>query len=261
MSTKITPLKSLAHRVLARAGYTVQRVPNAERLAVTHPDLPEEFRAPLAEAAPISMTSVERMYALWQAVEHVERHDVVGDVVEAGVWRGGSSVLAARALLRHGPPHRDLWLYDTFEGMSEPTERDVDALSGRNMGDQWDAHRGKADDPVFAFGSLDEVRRNMAATGYPRARVHFVQGKVEETIPETMPDRIAILRLDTDWYESTRHELEHLWDRLSANGVLIIDDYGHWAGAREAVDEYFSRRDDAPLLSRIDYTGRIGVKR
>ena len=83
---------------------------------------------------------------------------------------------------------------------------------------------------------------------------------MEETIPGRAPERIALLRLDTDWYESTRHELEHLWERLEPGGVLIIDDYGHWAGAREAVDEFFAKRSDAPLLTRVDYTGRIGVK-
>lgn len=72
--------------------------------------------------------------------------------------------------------------------------------------------------------------------------------------------RIALLRLDTDWYESTHHELEHLWERLEPGGALIIDDYGHWAGARQAVDEFFAGRPDAPLLARVDYTGRMGTK-
>ncbi len=101
----------------------------------------------------------------------------------------------------------------------------------------------------------------MASTGYPEERLHFVKGKVEETIPGDLPGKIALLRLDTDWYESTRHELEHLWPLLVPGGVLIIDDYGHWAGARRAVDEFFADRVDAPLLNRVDYTARVGVKR
>ena len=90
--------------------------------------------------------------------------------------------------------------------------------------------------------------------------VHFVPGPVEQTLPDHAPDPIAILRLDTDWYASTRHELEHLFPRVAPGGVLIVDDYGHWEGARRAVDEYFARSDDRILLQRIDYTGRIGVK-
>ena len=83
-------------------------------------------------------------------------------------------------------------------------------------------------------------------TGYPPERIHFVRGPVEETLPAGAPDEIALLRLDTDWYESTRHELEHLYPRLAAGGVLLVDDYGHWEGARKAVDEYFADHGDRP---------------
>jgi hypothetical protein len=83
---------------------------------------------------------------------------------------------------------------------------------------------------------------------------------VEETIPQHAPEQISVLRLDTDWYSSTKHELMHLFPRLSKNGVLIIDDYGHWAGARKAVDEYFADQTIQPLLNRIDQTGRACIK-
>jgi O-methyltransferase len=106
-----------------------------------------------------------------------------------------------------------------------------------------------------------EVRGAVLSTGYPDERVHLVEGRVEETLPGGAPAEIALLRLDTDWYESTKHELEHLYPRLSPGGVLILDDYGHYEGARRAVDEYFEAEGGRPLLSRIDYTGRIGVKR
>jgi O-methyltransferase len=126
--------------------------------------------------------------------------------------------------------------------------------------ESWETISTTPGDPTMAVASLQEVRSNMASTGIATERVHYVSGPVEETIPRSVPERIALLRLDTDWYESTRHELEHLWDRLEPGGVLIVDDYGHWAGAREAVDEFFAAREDAPLLSRVDYTGRMGVK-
>ena len=98
----------------------------------------------------------------------------------------------------------------------------------------------------------------MGSTGYPPEWVAYVEGLVEETITRSAPTRIALLRLDTDWYESTHHELVHLYPQLERGGVLIVDDYGHFAGARKAVDEYFA--DDPILLSRIDYTGRMAVK-
>lgn len=246
---------------LQRAGFELRRLPDPDRLDESHPDLEPAFADIYRACRPFSMTSVERMYALWQAIGHIVGKDVAGDIVECGVWRGGSSMAAASALVKAGAANRDLWLFDTFEGMSEPTEKDVDALTGRRMTEEWEEHRGAEEDPVFAFGALDEVRRNMGTTGYPAELLHYVVGKVEDTIPEQAPQKIALLRLDTDWYESTKHELEHLWDRLQPDGVLIIDDYGHWAGARTAVDEFFAERADAPLLSRIDYTGRIGIKR
>jgi O-methyltransferase len=223
-----------------------------------HPDLEPGFVETYRACRPYTLTSVERMYALHQAVEYVHRAGLPGDIVECGVWRGGSSMLAASTLLRLGDTERNLWLYDTFEGMTEPTARDV-AHTGERMVDEWDRHRGDPSSDVNCWASLHEVRANMARTGFPAERVRYVRGPVEETLPATAPDAIAILRLDTDWYESTRHELETLFPLLAPSGVLIVDDYGHWAGARQAVDEYFAEHRPV-LLSRVDYTARMAVK-
>ena len=225
----------------------------------TYPDMEEAFHRIRPRIADLTMTSVERQYALWKAVEHIEASGVEGDFVECGVWRGGSSMLAAIALQDRSSTERDLWLYDTFKGMTEPGDFDL-APDGSRVADQWREIDGKRNEPVFAYGSLSEVKANMAITGYPDSRVHYVQGPVEETIPGTVPDRIALLRLDTDWYESTRHELEHLWSLLIPGGVLIVDDYGYWAGSKRATDEFFADRDDAPLLIRVDCSGRVGIK-
>lgn len=224
-----------------------------------HRDLEPEFMALSERVQPFTMTSVERRYSLWTAVRHIDRAKLEGDVVECGVWRGGSSMLVALTLGGLGDSARRLWLYDTFQGMSSPTSQDIDPM-GRSMADEWDRHEGRVGDPVFAYSPLDEVRENMASTGFPRAQIKYVRGKVEETIPGEVPDQIALLRLDTDWYESTRHELEHLWPRLVSGGVLIIDDYGHWAGSRKAVDEFFAALPAPPLMNRIDGSGRIAVK-
>jgi len=104
------------------------------------------------------------------------------------------------------------------------------------------------------------VKEVLCGTGYPSERIHFVRGRVEDTIPASAPELIALLRLDTDWYDSTKHELIHMFPRLSKAGVIIIDDYGHWRGAREACDEYFAQNRIPILLNRIDYTGRIALK-
>jgi hypothetical protein len=243
-------LQESAKRVVARV----------RRHGRTHPDLEPAFLEIRERCAPFTMTTVERMHALWSAVRHVCRSGVAGDLVECGVWRGGSSMVAALTLEQEGDRERRLWLYDTFAGMSEPTARDV-AADGFSAAEHWDEIKGAPGDPTFAYASLEDVRANMASTGIAADRIEYVRGPVEETIPGAVPERIALLRLDTDWYESTRHELEHLWERLEPGGVLILDDYGHWLGARQAADEFFAGRPDAPLLVRVDYTGRVAVKR
>ena len=241
--------------LLARRGLELRPVETDE----DHPDREAAFQELYERCAPFTMTTWERMYALWQAVHYVVGKHIPGAIVECGVWRGGSAMLAALTLQQTGDDERDLYLYDTFAGMSEPTERDVNVF-GLRASDDWERIAANHDDPVLAYAPLDEVRSNMEGTGFPRGRTFYVEGKVEDTIPGTVPERIALLRLDTDFYASTRHELEHLWPRLSPGGVLIIDDYGDWAGARAAVDEFFGLRPDAPLLNRVDSTGRIGVK-
>jgi hypothetical protein len=215
-----------------------------------------EFEAAFDAAAPFTMTSPERMYALYEATRYITRTAVPGAVVECGVWRGGSSMLAASTLLAAGDV-RDLWLYDTFEGMPPPGEEDFAPQLGMHA-DELLTRDDALGQGTRAVAGLDEVRANMARVDYPDERVRYVKGKVEETIPGEAPAQIALLRLDTDWYESTRHELVHLYPRLESGGVLIIDDYGWWEGARKAVDEYFA--EQAILLNRIDETGRIAVK-
>jgi hypothetical protein len=216
------------------------------------------------EAAPFTMMSPERLVANMDAVAYVVGRGIPGALVECGVWRGGSVLVMIRLLQSLGVTDRDLYLYDTFDGMTRPTEADTSpftppALPTWNEG----AETGrKAWDHVFGSDvfNVDDVRQMLQSTGYPMDRVHLVAGPVEETLPEHAVSEIAVLRLDTDWYESTAHELKHLYPQLARGGVLIVDDYGHWDGARRAVDEYFS--SDAPpiLLTRIDYTGRMGIK-
>jgi hypothetical protein len=236
----------LSCAVIAEFAYPPK--PAADELLRAYPDLDSEFVGAYARASQYTMTGVERMYALWTGVWHVARHNVPGAFVECGVWRGGSSMLAADVLTQLGD-ERELWLYDTYTGMPAPTPGDVD-FNGVRAADQ--LHH----EPVKALATLAEVQSNLS--GYRNVR--FIQGRVEDTIPDQAPDRIALLRLDTDWESSTRHELEYLWPRLAVGGVLIIDDYGHWQGARRAVDEYFAGRADAPLLVRVDYTGRLAVR-
>jgi hypothetical protein len=221
-------------------------------------------RAILEQALPFTMTGVARMQALIDAVRYVADRNLPGALVECGVWRGGSVLAMLLTLRELGVTDRDVFLYDTFEGMTAPTEHDLSEHDPPAL-ETWRAARARGERAwagMFASDvfSEDDVRDTVLGAGYPAERIHFVKGPVEETIPATLPGPLALLRLDTDWYESTRHELTHLYPLLVPSGVLIIDDYGHWKGAARAVDEYFLSHPPAPLLQRIDYTGRLALK-
>lgn len=244
--------------LLRRCGYDVirRREEQAPALPV---DLDTQAARIIQQVRPYTMTSPERLFALIQAVRYVSAAGIAGDIVECGVWRGGSMMAAAHTLLERHDITRQLYLFDTFDGMSAPTDKDV-AIDGRSARDLLTAQRKEDQASAWCYATIDDVKSNMTSTGYDEGLVHYVQGKVEDTIPAVAPDRIAVLRLDTDWYESTRHEMEHLFPRLVAGGVLIVDDYGHWAGCRQAIDEYLKKQGIEILLNRVDYTGRIAVK-
>lgn len=207
---------------------------------------------------PFTMTSTERLYSLFNTVRFVTSSGVEGDFVECGVWKGGSVMMMALVLKTLGITDRKIYLFDTFEGMTPPTDADIDH-SGASA-DRLLATSAREQSLVWAYSPLAEVRANLEKTGYPMDQFVFVKGDVRETIPQYAPEKISLLRLDTDWYESTRHELEGLFPRLADRGVLIIDDYGHWKGANKAVNEYFSAQSKKYLMQRIDYTGRALLK-
>lgn len=248
-------MKKIVKAALASAGWELGRTADRQEQALA--DLSPADREIVARVSPFTMTSLERRASLLGAVDHVVKHGIAGDMVECGVWRGGSMMAVALALIARGDTSRHLYLYDTFEGMSEPTEADR-ALSGESA--QAQLERADRDHALWAVAGFEDVQANLASTGYPAERIHYVKGKVEDTLPATLPQRIALLRLDTDWYESTRHELTHLYPLLSRNGLLIIDDYGHWQGAKQAVDEYFANSAEPVFLHRVDYTARLLVK-
>jgi hypothetical protein len=221
-------------------------------------------RAVVEEAQPHSITSPERLVANMDAVAYVVKRGIPGALVECGVWRGGSVLAMIRALQLNGVNDRDLYLFDTFEQMTEPTDVDTSRFDEPALR-TWETARAQGKTPWDVYFraelfSLDGTKELLAKTGYPAERLHFVVGRVEDTLPGSAPGEIALLRLDTDWYESTRHELLHLYPRLSSGGVLIVDDYGHWDGCRRAVDEYFSGSAPSVLLARIDYAARLAIK-
>ncbi len=198
---------------------------------------------------PYTKTGPERIAAMAAAVKAVE--GIEGDIVECGVWRGGNIILARKLA-----PERICWLYDTFAGMPEPDPVDINR-SGKPAMQGYETR--KAAGIGWCAASLDEVIGYLQETGtYNPHKLRFVEGDVLETLHQYPPEKIALLRLDTDWYASTKAELEVLYPRLQPGGILIVDDYGHWMGAQRAVKEYFGK--DMPAFTWIDYTAIQIVK-
>ncbi len=220
----------------------------------------DEFWTIYELCKPYTMTSIERMYSLYNSVNYVLTNNIEGDFVECGVWRGGSSMLIAKMLINRNIENRKIFLYDTFEGMSEPTEIDKTFI-GQDAKMLLDKGADNKEESVWCLATIDDVQNNLSLTSFNKNNIVYIKGKVEDTIPNYMPEgKISLLRLDTDWYESTKHELLNLYPLISKNGILIIDDYGHWEGCRNAVDEYFSSKKISHFTQRIDYTGRIMIK-
>jgi Macrocin-O-methyltransferase (TylF) len=260
LTEKITDLSSIAteYQFKLERSYDYQALMAQDELRAGMSNLEPEFLALYEQCRQYTMTSWERLYALYQSVQYTVENRIPGDLVECGVWRGGSMKLVAHVLRSLGDTTRTLFLYDTFEGMTEPEPAvDID-FSGNQAVKDW--HEIQRRGVKWAYAPVEEVHEIIASSGYPMEKVKLVKGRVEETIPATSPASIALLRLDTDWYSSTKHEMEHLYPKLSPQGILILDDYGHYQGARRGVDEYFSKLNKKPLLQRVDYSCRLAVK-
>lgn len=200
---------------------------------------------------PYTMISTERLLQNIRSIDHVQTSKIPGDIVEIGVWKGGSMLAMIKQYETYGETSRDFHLYDTFSGMTPPSNYDKDTngtLATRLM-----SHPG-----VKAECSLGEVQSNLSKHAtYDTARVHYHKGDIRTNT--VYPDAIAVLRLDTDFYDSTKHELEHFYPLVSDGGIVMIDDYGHWLGCRKAVDEFLQVHPEI-TLTPIDYTGVYFIK-
>jgi O-methyltransferase len=250
--------EQLVDSVARRVGLQISRVNSAQnRLPVEATD---EDAALIASLRPFTMTSAERLWSLLNAVRYVVAEGLPGDFAECGVWRGGSVMAMAYELNRLGRTDRRIWLYDTFAGMTAPTAEDIEAGTGVTAATMLEETAVGDGNNVWCVAGRADVEANLQDTGYPMDLFTLVEGDVAVTLHESAPEEISLLRLDTDWYESTRLGLEILYPRLVVGGVCILDDYGHWKGARNAVDEFFAARGQRPFMHPIDYSGRVFIK-
>jgi len=216
-----------------------------------------QFLGLLKEIRPYTMTSEDRIYSLYLSINYIIKNKILGDFVECGVWKGGSMMLAAK-LLKHNKSDRLIYLYDTFEGMSVPGQYDF-ASNVKKIKQNHAEVLLKKNKKLLCLANIDEVKKNLNSTGYTNDHIRFFKGDVKQTLNQNLPDKIALLRLDTDWYESTKIELEKLFPKLTPGGILIIDDYKSWEGCKKAVDEYFENRKDV-YFHQIDDQAILGIK-
>ena len=209
-----------------------------------------EFRELYLKYCHKTMVPWSGLYTAYKAAKHIAKHKIPGAIVECGVWKGGCSALMAETLIKQGETGREIYLYDTFAGMTAPEDIDQHFTESRDSHKLYSDNK-KSDHVDWCYGPYEEVQATLKTSGYPEEKIHMIKGPVEETLQKTLPENIALLRLDTDWYESTKAEMEHLYPLLSTGGMFLVDDYGTWQGARRAVDEYIEKHN-LPLFLHFD---------
>lgn len=237
----------------------VLKIKTEEELFLNEAIIEDEFKKYHQFVKDYTMTSVQNQYALYQSVNHIIKNNVKGDIVECGVWKGGSSLMMASILTKNNVMNKNLYLYDTYTGMTSPSNNDFRNDNGK-LAEIKFHEKDNIDFVDWCYSSIEEVKSTMNKSDYPKEKIFYVKGKVEDTLKSHQHQRISLLRLDTDFYESTKIELEELFPLVSKNGIIIIDDYGHWAGAKKAVDEYFTKNNYNLFMHRVDYTARLIIK-
>ncbi len=210
----------------------------------------------------ISMVSIDRLWAVIQATKYIVKNKIPGDFVECGVWRGGCA-LAMAMVLKDLNEDRKIFLFDTFKGMTEPKSNDIEHYTGLSARNEFLTFQ-KENYNEWCYASIEDVRFQFSKNKLEKY-IKCIKGDVIETLKDNnnLPSIISLLRLDTDWYESTKVELEILYPRLQKNGVLLLDDYGYWEGAKQAFDEYLNENDleDNNLIWKTDTSGRGLIKK
>ena len=248
MTSFINLIKKKILKFSFSRGYEISRIWDD-----TTPEDEEIIRA----VKSFTLTDTFAMKNLIDSVRYLIENNITGSFVECGVWRGGSVMIIIKTLQQMGINDREIHLFDTFGGFIGVDTTKFDVRESGEVAAEIDYTEPGSDPHVL----IDSVMKRIASTEYPKNKIFFHKGKVEKTLPKNSLEDIALLRLDTDWYESTKIEMENLYPKIVKGGILIIDDYGVWKGAKKAVDEYFKKNNIHLFLSRINYIGaRILVK-
>jgi len=196
-----------------------------------------------------TMIGLKRLDNIQFCVEDVLKRNVPGDLIETGVWRGGATILMRSILKAWGITDRNVWVADSFEGLPRPNPEEYPA-------DASDPHHKF---PQLAV-SLEEVRSNFKKYGLLDDQVRFLKGLFRDTLPSAPIERLAVIRLDGDMYESTMDALVNLYPKLSVGGYVIVDDYGALQACRKAVDDYRIEHGITGEIRPVDWTAVFWLK-
>lgn len=246
---------------VSRSQREIMNVSQSQSFPTNYADVSQEVKDIYQQCANFTLISLERVHAIVSSIDYICANKIPGDIVECGVWKGGAMYAAAKALASRKCCDRKIFLFDVFE---------VEAMFATANETSYDkSYAGKTIEELVNMGlmkkdnynyKIEDVKSLLSSSGYPDKNFIFKIGRVESTLPSRDIDQIALLRLDTDWYDSTKHELTHLFPKLVKGGILLIDDYGHWEGCKKAVDEYINENKLKLMLHRTDYTGRSAIK-
>lgn len=209
---------------------------------------PKELKLFL-KVKPYTMVSLYRLQNIYKLARTVEKNSLVGAFVECGVWRGGCSAVMAYAA-KEAQSNRKIWLFDSFRGLPEPTKKDGSRArvfsSNRTSGSLRTINKN--------VGTVMHVKKILSKLNVDINNVEIRKGWFQNTLPKAKKEieNIAILRLDSDWYESTKACLENLYDLVVKGGFVVIDDYGTWEGCRKAVDNFIKKRGLRVKLIWVD---------
>lgn len=251
-------IKTIVENLFSKLGYVINKKGmEASRLPIElEPDEVNLILNILKEK--VSMASIERLSATLLAAKYISVNNISGAYIECGVWRGGNSIIASYVFEKYND-QRKCYLFDTYSGMTKPTQDDYSIATMVAASEKYNENIGDGVNN-WCLASLEDVKSNFRKYSISTRNIEFIKGDVMNTIDSHPIDNIAFLRLDTDWYESTKKELESFYSKINRGGVLMIDDYGHWAGSKKAVDEFFDKLGYRPLMHTIDYTGRTVLK-
>jgi O-methyltransferase len=248
---RIKMIKLGINRILRKlTGYQLSKPYN---LHLDH-KLRNDERSIIQEVSARTMTNTNSLVNLISATKYLDASEIEGAFVECGVWRGGSALAFCLTSLKSGAQLRPIYLFDTFEGFVKTGDQDFQLSDGIQAKKLFDIDKN-----YVCEASLEDVRNGFEAIDYPKQLVNYMVGDITLTDVRLLPQKIALLRLDTDYYESTKWELENLYPLLQTGGILIVDDYDHWNGSRKACDEYFDKIGTPNFLVHME-NGRIMIK-